>query len=102
MKEIKTREELKNGMNQRHSVIMFGKEDCLHCSIVRTCIEDVEKHFPLVGFYFTENRDFSNERNIDAFPVLVFYENGIEQGKLIGSNHITKIREMLNLWFLKD
>lgn len=102
MKEIKTREELRDAENQASSVVMFGKEDCLHCSIVRTCIESVEKHYPLIGFHFTESRELSNARNIDAYPVLVFYENGIEQGRLIGSSHIHKIKELLNLWILKE
>lgn len=102
MKEIKTREELREAANQARSVVMFGKEDCLHCSIVRTCVESVEKYYPLLGFHFTESRELSNVRNIDAYPVLVFYENGIEQGRLIGSNHINKIKELLNLWILKE
>ena len=102
MKEIKTREELKEALNKTRSVVMFGKADCLHCTIVRNCIKSVEKHFPLIDFYFTENRDFSNARNISSFPVVVFYENGIEQGTMVGSNHITLIRDILNLWFKKD
>lgn len=102
MKEIKTREELLEATNQAYSVVMFGKEDCLHCSIVLTCVESVEKNYPLLGFHFTESLELSNARNIDAYPVLVFYENGIEQGRMIGSNHIHKIKELLNLWILKE
>lgn len=102
MKEIKTREELREAANQARSVVMFSKADCLHCSIVRTCVESVEKYYPLLGFHFTESRELSNARNIDTYPVLVFYENGIEQGRLIGSNHAHKIKELLNLWILKE
>ena len=102
MKEIKTREELREAANQARSVVMFGKADCLHCSIVRTCIESIEKQYPLIDFCFTENKEFASARNIDAFPVLVFFENGIEQGSLVGSSHITILKDMLNLWFKKD
>lgn len=102
MKEIKTQEDLKNALNSSRSVVMYGKPDCLHCTIVRNCIESIEKQYPLINFHFTEDRDIANRYGFDAFPVLVFYENGCEQGRLIGSSKIIHIKEMLNIWFLKD
>ena len=98
MKEIKTREELKGAINKTSSVVMFGKENCLHCSIVQNCVESVEKHYPNIGFYYTDNNELSSSRNINAFPVLVFYENGAEKCRITGSGHIHKIKEIINLW----
>lgn len=102
MKEIKTRESLKEALNGGRSVVMFGKSDCLHCTIVRNCVESVEKNYHLIGFYYTENREFSVARNIVAFPVLIFYENGAEQFRVTGSGHIHKIMDIINLWIIKE
>ena len=102
MKEIKTRQELKEAVKHSRSVVMYGKEDCLHCSIVRTCIESVEMQYPLISFFFTEEKELAEKKHIEEFPVLLFYENGNIEGALVGSGKITKIKEMLNLWFLKD
>lgn len=102
MKEIKTHEELRESTNQSRSVVLFSKEDCIHCTIVKNYIESIEKEYPLIGFYFTKNRISFDGEKFDTFPVLVFYEKYAEQGRLVGSNHITHLREILNLWFKKD
>lgn len=102
MKEIKTREELQQALRTQKSVVMYGKPDCIHCNIVRTAIESIERHFPLVDFFFTEEKMFSKERYVDAFPVTIFYENGNEQGRLAGSGKVHLIRKMLDLWFFKE
>lgn len=102
MKEIKTREELKEALRKPKTVVMYGKHDCLHCTIMRNCIESVERHFPLIDFYYTEAREFADSRHIDAFPVTILYENGSEIARLVGSKFATKVRDIFNLWFLKD
>lgn len=88
--------------NSTRAVVVFGKKDCLHCSIVETVIESIVVKYPLVSFGFTTERSLAEKRNIDAFPVVAFYENGNIQGTLHGSGKITFIKEMLNLWFKKD
>lgn len=102
MKEIITREELKDALRKPKTVVMYGKPDCLHCTIMRNCIESVERHFPLIYFYYTETREFSDDRHIEDFPVTILYENGSEIARLVGSGFATKVRDIFNLWFLKD
>lgn len=102
MKEIKTHEELQTALDQSRSIIMFGKEDCLHCTIVKNGVGSIVQNYPLIGFYYTKNRDFATARNISAFPVLIFYENGSEQFRITGSSHIHKIRDFINLWIVKQ
>ena len=102
MKEIKTREELKESLRKPKSVVIFSKHDCLHCTIMRNCIESIERHFPLIDFYYTEVREFADARHIDAYPVTTLYEHGSEIARLVGSKFATKVREVFNLWFLKD
>lgn len=102
MKEIITREELKDALRKPKTVVMYGKPDCLHCTIMRNCIESVVRHFPLIDFYYTEAREFADARHIDAFPVTILYENGSEIARLEGSKYATKVRDIFNLWFLKD
>lgn len=102
MKEIITREELKEALRKPKTVVMYGKPDCLHCTIMRNCIEGVVRHFPLIDFYYTEVSEFADSRHIDAFPVTILYENGSEIARLVGSRFATKVRDIFNLWFLKD
>ena len=102
MKEIKTREELKEAFRKPKSVVMFGKHDCLHCTIMSNCIQSVERHFPLIDFYFTDVKEFSDERHIDAFPVTYLNENGSVMATLVGSKYATRVRDIFSLWFLKD
>lgn len=102
MKETKTREELKEALRKQKSVVMFGKKDCLHCSIVETVIEGIEKQYPLIAFGFTTETVLAERRHIEAYPVIAFYENGVIQGTLHGSGKITLIKNMLNMWFIKD
>ena len=102
MLEIKTNDDLKKVAKMSRTVVMYGKPDCLHCSIVRTCIESVEMQYPLISFFFAEEKELAEKKHIEVFPVLLFYENGNIEGALVGSGKITKIKEMLNLWFLKD
>lgn len=102
MKEIKTREELKEALRKPKTVLMYGKHDCLHCTIMRNCIESIERHFHLIDFYYTEVREFADARHIDAYPVTILYENGSEIARLVGSKFATKVREVFNLCFLKD
>lgn len=100
---INTEKELGDFLHEKsRTVVLFGKKDCLQCSIVETAIESIEKGYPLVSFGFTTDRDIAEKRHIDAYPVLVFYENGTEIGRLIGSGKIGRLKDILNLWFRKD
>ena len=102
-KTITTENELKEFLNENYkAVVVFGKKDCIHCSIVETVIEGIQKEYPLVAFGFTTERDLAEKRHIEAYPVIAFYENGTIQGTLHGSGKITFIKDMLNLWFKKD
>ena len=102
-KTITTENELKEFLNENYkAVVVFGKKDCIHCSIVETVIEGIQKEYPLVAFGFTTERDLAEKRHIEAYPVIAFYENGTIQGTLHGSSKIVHIKEMLNIWFLKD
>lgn len=102
-KTINTENELKEFINRnQRAVVVFGKKDCLHCSIVETVIEGIEKQYPLVSFGFTTERAIADRRHIEAYPVMAFYENGTIQGTLHGSGKITFIKDMLNIWFKKD
>ena len=102
MKDTRTREELKEALRKPKSVVMYGKHDCLHCTIMRNCIESVERNFPLIDFYYTEARELSDARRIDAFPVTILYENGSEIARLVGSEYATKVHDIFSLWLLKD
>ena len=102
MNKIKSHQDLKKAVKSTRSVIMFSKPDCLHCSIVKTAIVSVEQQFPLIDFHYTEDLGFAKELNIDAFPVLVFYEKGNEQGRLIGSGKVHLLKHIFNLWFFKE
>lgn len=102
-KTITTETELKEFINRnQRAVVVFGKKDCLHCSIVETVIGGIQKEYPLVSFGFTTDRAIAEKRHIEAYPVIAFYENGVIQGTLHGSGKITLIKNMLNMWFLKD
>ena len=102
-KTITTENELKEFLNGNHrAVVVFGKKDCLHCSIVETVIDGIEKQYPLVSFGFTTERDLAEKRHIEAYPVIAFYENGNIIGTLHGSGKIIHIKSMLDIWFLKD
>ena len=102
-KTITTETELKEFINRnQRAVVVFGKKDCLHCSIVETVIDGIEKQYPLVSFGFTTDRDIADKRHVEAYPVIAFYENGTILGTLHGSGKITFIKDMLNIWFAKD
>ena len=102
-KTITTETELKEFINKnQRAVVVFGKKDCLHCSIVETVIEGIQKEYPLIAFGFTTERDLAEKRHIEAYPVVAFYENGNIMGTLHGSGKIVYIKDMLNIWFKKD
>lgn len=102
-KTLNTETELKEFINKsQRAVVVFGKKDCIHCSIVETVIDGIEKQYPLVSFGFTTDRAIADRRHIEAYPVIAFYENGVIQGTLHGSGKITFIKDMLNIWFAKD
>lgn len=100
---INTEQELRDFLRgKKRAVVVFGKKDCLHCSIVESVIESIEKDYPLIAFGFTTERDLAEKRHIEAFPVVAFYENGNIMGTLHGSSKIVHIKDMLNIWFKKD
>ena len=102
-KTITTEDELKEFINKsQRAVVVFGKKDCLHCSIVETVIEGIQKEYPLIAFGFTTERDLAEKRHIEAYPVIAFYENSNIMGTLHGSSKIVHIKDMLNIWFAKD
>lgn len=102
-KTLNTETELKEFLNGNYkAVVVFGKKDCIHCSIVETVIESIEKDYPLIAFGFTTEKAIAERRHIDAFPVVAFYENGSIMGTLHGSSKIVHIKDMLNIWFKKD
>lgn len=102
-KTLNTENELKEFINRnQRAVVVFGKKDCLHCSIVESVIESIEKDYPLIAFGFTADRAIAERRHIDACPIIAFYENGNIMGTLHGSSKIMNIKDMLNLWFKKD
>ena len=96
-KTLNTETELKEFLNGNYkAVVVFGKKDCIHCSIVETVIESIEKDYPLIAFGFTTEKAIAERRHIDAFPVVAFYENGSIVATLHGSGKITIIKEILN------
>ena len=100
---INTEQELRDFLRgKKRAVVVFGKKDCLHCSIVETVIDGIEKQYPLIAFGFTTENALAERRHIEAYPVIAFYENGTIQGTLHGSGKITFIKDMLNIWFKKD
>jgi len=100
---INTEQELRDFLRgKKRAVVVFGKNDCLHCSIVESVIESIEKDYPLIAFGFTTERDLAEKRHIEAYPVVAFYENGNIMGTLHGGSKIMNIKDMLNLWFKKD
>lgn len=100
---INTEQELRDFLRgKKRAVVVFGKKDCLHCSIVESVIESIEKDYPLIAFGFTTERDLAEKRHIEAFPVVAFYENGNIMGTLHGSSKIVHIKDMLNILFIKD
>lgn len=83
-KTITTETELKEFINRnQRAVVVFGKKDCLLCSIVETVIDDIEKQYPLVAFGFTTDREIADKHHIEAYPVMAFYENGNIMGTLV-------------------
>lgn len=102
MNRIETKEELKEALKSAKCCIIYGKPDCLHCTIVRTAVDGIIRHFPLISFFYTENTEICGVRPFDGYPVTALYENGYLIGTMEGSGHIGKIREILNLWFRKD
>lgn len=102
-KTITTETELKEFINKnQRAAVVFGKKDCIHCSIVETVIESIEKDYPLIAFGFTTEKAIADRRHIEGYPVIAFYENGNIMGTLHGSGKITFIKDMLNIWFAKD
>lgn len=100
---INTEQELRDFLRgKQRAVVVYGKKDCLHCSIVETVIEGIAKEYPLIDFGFTTEKTLADARHIEAFPVAAFYENGNIMGTLHGSGKITFIKDMLNIWFAKD
>lgn len=100
MKEIKSKTEAFEALKKEHSVVLFAQENCLHCNVVENSILNIEKKYPLICFYKTEDK-LLFDAYVDSFPTLVFYENGAEVGRVIGSGSIHKLKEMLNLWIVK-
>ena len=101
MKEIKTILEAKEALMRYRSVVLFAKENCIHCSCMKNCIIDIEKQYPLIGFYETKNNSICISDGISEYPTVVFYEDGFEQVRITGSDNMLKIKEMLNLWIVK-
>lgn len=101
MVEIKERDDIKDVLKKNRSIILYGKDDCIHCTIVHKCVEELEEKYPLISFYHTNDKSIAEKHNVTAFPTIVFFENGNEQGRLVGSSKITLLKEILNLWFYK-
>lgn len=102
LNKIETKNELQEALKSARCCIIFTKDECLHCAIVKNVIDDIKKEYPLINFCVTESREITEAYHINAYPTLHFYDNGSLQGTLIGSNNITKIKDILNLWFLKN
>lgn len=100
MLELKTRQDVKDAMNCARSAIMFGEADCIHCDIVKRCIEEVECQYPLITF--SHAMQGIEPADVLHFPTIVFYEKGYETGRLVGSGKIHLIKKMLNIWFDKE
>lgn len=102
-KTIDNEKELRDFINSNmKAAVMFGKKDCIHCTIAKKCIEEVEESFPDIGFCITEERELSEMRHINAFPVIVLYKNGTEQGRLCGTDNIAYLKNILSLMTIKE
>lgn len=102
MEDIKNNQELKNAQRKTRTLVMFGKPDCLHCAIALTFVECLEKKFPLINFYKTDDTKLAEEICAKGFPVLCAYENGNLIATIHGSGHLEHLEDHLNLWFRKD
>lgn len=102
-KTLNTENELNNFIKTNDMcVVLFGEDDCINCSILENIIESLRPKYPLVSFGFAKGNDLSRIHHIKYFPTLSFFENGMEIGSMIGTAYMMKIRNILDLWFLKE
>ena len=80
------------------AVVMFGKSDCVHCSIAESVMDDVRGDFPQIAFAYVEDTHVALAEGVKSFPTTRFYEGGSHIADLIGSLKIGHIRELLEIF----
>jgi thioredoxin 1 len=81
------------------AVIIFGTPTCKACKAVTDIVVPLlEKVYADVGFLFLDGDKFSDIAdyyNIDYYPTLIYFEQGIEKNRLVS----TSIKEIENAFF---
>lgn len=98
MNRIDTEQDLREALKQDRCCVIFGKDNCLHCSIAKNVAESMEKAFSEVCFHCTDNTELAKANHVEAYPTVCFYENGLKFATVIGSDHLSFLKYILAMW----
>jgi thioredoxin 1 len=81
-------EKIANGV----SFMFFHASWCTRCKAVRPAIESASQDSRVEAVFFAEinyeiNPEIVNQYQVDGFPTMLIYKNGVEVDRLTGTNH---------------
>jgi thioredoxin 1 len=84
-------EKIANGV----SFMFFHASWCTRCKAVRPAIEAASQDSRMQPVFFAEvnyeiNPEIVNQYQVDGFPTMIIYKNGVEVDRLTGTNHTTE------------
>ncbi len=101
LQDIESLENYQNLIGDGVSLVFFHATWCSICRNQRPAVESLMKDNDLSHVFFGEvnyeqAQDIVTFSNVDGFPTMIFYKDGVEQDRLTGGGHSSaKIKDIL-------
>lgn len=78
-------------------MVLFGRRDCLHCSIMETIMDNIRDEYPTIEFgYIVDDGSVGDGYGVMQYPTIVFFECGHVLGSLVGSERCGSLKSIVN------
>lgn len=102
--DIESKAQLDENIAEGVSMIFYHASWCSICKEQRPFVQDAAKLESLESVYFAQvefddHKEITTARDVNSFPVIVVYKNGVEQTRLNGKGHdVAKLEALLKTY----
>lgn len=86
----------------RPRIVTFSAAWCAPCKLLKPTLAVLEKEYPKIDWLTLDVDQQPREAQfskVQSVPVVVFYKEGVEVGRLNGNIHPRQFRDAINLHF---
>src|ERR1051326_5672101 len=104
MLNVNSLDNLEEILKRPNVVVDFWLPNCTPCKISSPAFNELDNEFEITFAKVNadENPDLLAKCEVSQFPTFVYYRDGVEVARLVGTAHYTRLKEFINQNFLSE